>query len=136
MNPQLVVNEVHVKKKETHGEEKEESRAQVTAEQDSSSTHPEEQAQKECIEILESELSKKRKECEGLEHEVRKRQKRCLDLESQLEDERGKNECLTEEAELLRRKAQLLEQVSGPAGVCLSCHCASYLSTFCITGVH
>ncbi|XP_047665033.1 peripheral-type benzodiazepine receptor-associated protein 1-like isoform X4 [Tachysurus fulvidraco] len=108
--PPPVVNEVHVKKKETHGEEKEESRAQVTAEQDSSSTHPEEQAQKECIEILESELSKKRKECEGLEHEVRKRQKRCLDLESQLEDERCKNERLTEEAELLRRKAQLLEQ--------------------------
>lgn len=56
MNPQLVVNEVHVKKKETHGEEKEESRAQVTAEQDSSSTHPEEQAQKECIEILVREM--------------------------------------------------------------------------------
>ncbi|XP_060718573.1 peripheral-type benzodiazepine receptor-associated protein 1-like isoform X2 [Tachysurus vachellii] len=108
--PPPVVNEVHVKKKETHGEEKEESREQVTAEQDRNSTHPEEQTQKECIEILESELSKKRKECEGLEHEVRKRQKRCLDLESQLEDERGKNERLTEEAELLRRKAQLLEQ--------------------------
>ncbi|XP_058239185.1 RIMS-binding protein 2 isoform X13 [Hemibagrus wyckioides] len=108
--PQPVADEVHVKGKETHGEEKDESSAQVTAEQDSSSTHPEEQAQKERIEFLESELSKKRKECEGLEHEVRKRQKRCLDLESQLEDERGQNERLTEEAELLRRKAQLLEQ--------------------------
>ncbi|KAK3509317.1 hypothetical protein QTP70_028544 [Hemibagrus guttatus] len=108
--PQPVADEVHVKGKETHGEEEEESRAQVTAEQDSSSAHPEEQAQKERIEFLEGELSKKRKECEGLEHEVRKRQKRCLDLESQLEDERGKNERLTEEAELLRRKAQLLEQ--------------------------
>lgn len=30
----------------------------------------------------ESELSKKRKECENLEHEVKKRQKRCLDLVS------------------------------------------------------
>lgn len=31
--------------------------------------------------------------------------------ESQLEDERGKNEQLKEEADLLRRKAQLLDQV-------------------------
>uniref|UniRef100_A0A667ZKL3 RIMS-binding protein 2 n=1 Tax=Myripristis murdjan TaxID=586833 RepID=A0A667ZKL3_9TELE len=60
--------------------------------------------------VQESELCKKRKECENLEHEVKKRQKRCLDLESQLEDERGKNEQLKEEAELLRRKAQLLDQ--------------------------
>ncbi|KAJ8412382.1 hypothetical protein AAFF_G00127180 [Aldrovandia affinis] len=62
-------------------------------------------------ELLESELSKKRKECESLEHEVRKRQKRCLDLESQLEDEQGKNERLEEEAHHLRQKAQLLDQV-------------------------
>ncbi|XP_053086263.1 peripheral-type benzodiazepine receptor-associated protein 1 isoform X3 [Pangasianodon hypophthalmus] len=107
--PQPAVDEVLVKGEETHGEE-EQSRAQVTSEQDTSSAHQEEQSQKDRIEFLESELSKKRKECEGLEHEVRKRQKRCLDLESQLEDERGKNERLTEEAELLRRKAQLLEQ--------------------------
>jgi len=32
--------------------------------------------------------------------------------ESQLEDEQGKNEQLKEEADLLRRKAQLLDQVS------------------------
>lgn len=32
--------------------------------------------------------------------------------ESQLEDERGKNEQLKEETDLLRRKAQLLDQVS------------------------
>uniref|UniRef100_A0A665U7M1 TSPO associated protein 1 n=1 Tax=Echeneis naucrates TaxID=173247 RepID=A0A665U7M1_ECHNA len=32
------------------------------------------------LSIKESELSKKRKECENLEHEVKKRQKRCLDL--------------------------------------------------------
>ncbi|XP_053297261.1 peripheral-type benzodiazepine receptor-associated protein 1 isoform X2 [Pleuronectes platessa] len=62
------------------------------------------------LQFLESELSKKRKECENLEHEVKKRQKRCLDLESQLEDERGENEQLKEEADLLRRKAQLLDQ--------------------------
>ncbi|XP_060941996.1 RIMS-binding protein 2-like [Limanda limanda] len=62
------------------------------------------------LQFLESELSKKRKECENLEHEVKKRQKRCLDLESQLEDERGENEQLKEESDLLRRKAQLLDQ--------------------------
>uniref|UniRef100_A0A1A7XJQ2 Peripheral-type benzodiazepine receptor-associated protein 1 n=1 Tax=Iconisemion striatum TaxID=60296 RepID=A0A1A7XJQ2_9TELE len=62
------------------------------------------------LQFLERELSKKRKECENHEHEVKKRQKRCLDLESQLEDERSKNEQLKEEAELLRRKAQLLDQ--------------------------
>lgn len=37
-----------------------------------------------CLIFQESELSKKRKECENLEHEVRKRQKRCLDLVSDL----------------------------------------------------
>ncbi|XP_062261672.1 peripheral-type benzodiazepine receptor-associated protein 1-like [Platichthys flesus] len=68
--------------------------------------HTEEQR----LQFLESELSKKRKECENLEHEVKKRQKRCLDLESQLEDERGENEQLKEEADLLRRKAQLIDQ--------------------------
>nr|XP_020480205.1 peripheral-type benzodiazepine receptor-associated protein 1 isoform X3 [Monopterus albus] len=64
----------------------------------------------QCLKFLESELSKKRKECESLEHEIKKRQKRCLDLESQLENEQGKNEQLKEEADLLRRKAQLLKQ--------------------------
>ncbi|XP_063059625.1 peripheral-type benzodiazepine receptor-associated protein 1-like isoform X3 [Engraulis encrasicolus] len=72
--------------------------------------HPEEQTQEQRIQFLESELSKKRKECESLEQNVKKRQKRCLDLESQLDEERGKNERLAEEAELLRRKAQLLDQ--------------------------
>ncbi|XP_012776262.2 peripheral-type benzodiazepine receptor-associated protein 1 isoform X16 [Maylandia zebra] len=73
-------------------------------------SHKEENTEKQHLQFLESELSKKRKECENLEHEVKKRQKRCLDLESQLEDERGKNEQLKEEADLLRRKAQLLDQ--------------------------
>ncbi|XP_073335939.1 RIMS-binding protein 2 [Pagrus major] len=70
----------------------------------------EEEEEEEEGEEGEKKLSKKRKECENLEHEVKKRQKRCLDLESQLEDERGKNEQLKEEADLLRRKAQLLDQ--------------------------
>lgn len=34
--------------------------------------------------VQESELSKKRKECENLEHEVKKRQKRCRDLVSNM----------------------------------------------------
>ncbi|XP_054610176.1 RIMS-binding protein 2 isoform X20 [Dunckerocampus dactyliophorus] len=62
------------------------------------------------VEEKERELTRKRKECENLEHEVKKRQRKCQDLESQLEDERGKNEQLKEEADLLRRKAQLLDQ--------------------------
>ncbi|XP_026183668.1 peripheral-type benzodiazepine receptor-associated protein 1 isoform X1 [Mastacembelus armatus] len=70
----------------------------------------EEHTEEQHLKFLESELRKKRKECENLEHEVKKRQKRCLDLESQLEDEQGKNEQLKEEANLLRRKAQLLDQ--------------------------
>ncbi|XP_008426349.1 peripheral-type benzodiazepine receptor-associated protein 1 isoform X11 [Poecilia reticulata] len=74
------------------------------------STQQEEPTEEQRLQFLERELSRKRKECENLEHEVKKRQKRCLDLESQLEDERGKNEQLKEEAELLRRKAQLLDQ--------------------------
>ncbi|XP_029546180.1 peripheral-type benzodiazepine receptor-associated protein 1 isoform X1 [Salmo trutta] len=73
-------------------------------------SHQEEHTEEQRLQLLEQELSKKRKECENLEHEVRKRQKKCLDLESLLEDERGKNEQLEEEADLLRRKAQLLDQ--------------------------
>ncbi|XP_064833164.1 peripheral-type benzodiazepine receptor-associated protein 1-like [Oncorhynchus masou masou] len=73
-------------------------------------SHQEEHTEEQRLQLLEQELSKKRKECENLEHEVRKRQKKCLDLESLLEDERGKNEQLEEEADLLRRKAQPLDQ--------------------------
>nr|XP_046185818.1 peripheral-type benzodiazepine receptor-associated protein 1-like isoform X2 [Oncorhynchus gorbuscha] len=75
-----------------------------------SHSHQKEHTEDQRLQLLECELSKKRKECEDLEHEVRKRQKGCLDLESQLEDERGKNGHLEEEADLLRRKAQLLDQ--------------------------
>ncbi|XP_077403207.1 peripheral-type benzodiazepine receptor-associated protein 1 isoform X17 [Vanacampus margaritifer] len=72
--------------------------------------HQERNSKEKHLHYLESELTKKRKECESLEHEAKKRQKKCLDLESQLEDEQGKNEKLKEESDLLRRKAQLLEQ--------------------------
>ncbi|KAK1787877.1 hypothetical protein P4O66_016357, partial [Electrophorus voltai] len=104
----VVVDEALVKG-ETTGEE-EESGTQSTPRQDTSSAHQEGQTQEDRLQFLESELSKKRKECEDLEHEARKRQKRCLDLESQLEDAHSKNECLTEEADLLKRKVQLLDQ--------------------------
>ncbi|KAG7516746.1 peripheral-type benzodiazepine receptor-associated 1 isoform X1 [Solea senegalensis] len=92
--------------------EEEESGLRVTPPPGLSPTpsHPEEHIKEQRLEFLESELSKKRKECENLEHEGKKRQRRCLDLESQLEDERDKNEQLKEEADLLRRKAQLLDQ--------------------------
>ncbi|KAL1273609.1 hypothetical protein QQF64_026423, partial [Cirrhinus molitorella] len=107
--PPTVVDEAPVKGEETPAEG-EESETQVKPEQGTSSTHQEEQTTDERLQLLESELGKKRKECEVLEHEVRKRQKRCLDLENQLVDERSRNEHLVEEAELLRRKAQLLDQ--------------------------
>ncbi|RVE63512.1 hypothetical protein OJAV_G00136990 [Oryzias javanicus] len=75
-----------------------------------SPSHQEDPPEEQRIQFLERELNNKRKECEDLEHEVKKRQRRCLDLESQLENERGKNEHLKEEADLLRRKALLLDQ--------------------------
>uniref|UniRef100_A0A1A8G2S3 Peripheral-type benzodiazepine receptor-associated protein 1 n=1 Tax=Nothobranchius korthausae TaxID=1143690 RepID=A0A1A8G2S3_9TELE len=92
--------------------EKEQSWLQVTPPPGLSPTpsHQEGPTDEQRLLFLERELSKKRKECENHEHEVKKRQKRCLDLESQLEDEQSQNEQLKEEAELLRRKAQLLDQ--------------------------
>ncbi|XP_041807847.1 RIMS-binding protein 2 [Chelmon rostratus] len=109
--PCVVLDEAPSRCEKTPGEE-EESGLQVTPQPGLSPTpsHQEEHTEEQRLQFLESELSKKRKECENLEHEVKKRQKRCLDLESQLEDERGKNEQLKEEADLLRRKAQLLDQ--------------------------
>ncbi|XP_056140316.1 peripheral-type benzodiazepine receptor-associated protein 1-like [Lampris incognitus] len=109
--PFVVLNEAPSRCEETPGEE-EESGPQVTPSPgpSPSPSHQEDHKEEQRLQFLESELCKKRKECEDLEHEVKKRQKRCLDLESQLEDERGKNEQLKEEAELLRRKAQLLDQ--------------------------
>ncbi|XP_029028645.1 peripheral-type benzodiazepine receptor-associated protein 1 isoform X14 [Betta splendens] len=108
--PGVVLDEAPSRCEGTPGEE--ELGLQVTPPPGLSPTpsHPVVQAEEQHLQLLESELSKKRKECENLEHEVKKRQKRCLDLESQLEDERGKNEQLKEEADLLRRKAQLLDQ--------------------------
>ncbi|XP_008288768.1 peripheral-type benzodiazepine receptor-associated protein 1 [Stegastes partitus] len=110
--PCVALDEAPSRCEKTPGEE-EESGQQVTPLPGLSPTpsHQEEHTEEQQrLQFLESELSKKRKECENLEHEVKKRQKRCLDLESQLEDERGKNEQLKEEADLLRRKAQLLDQ--------------------------
>ncbi|XP_067463592.1 RIMS-binding protein 2 isoform X1 [Thunnus thynnus] len=109
--PCVALDEAPSRCEKTPGEE-EESGLRVTPPPGLSPTpsHQEEHTEEQHLHFLESELSKKRKECENLEHEVKKRQKRCLDLESQLEDERGKNEQLKEEADLLRRKAQLLDQ--------------------------
>ncbi|XP_041949411.1 peripheral-type benzodiazepine receptor-associated protein 1 [Alosa sapidissima] len=107
--PPPALDEAPPTPEETPAEEAEPG-TRVTPQLSPSPTHPQEQTEEQRIEFLESELSKKRKECESLEHDVRKRQKRCLDLESQLDEERGKNERLAEEAELLRRKAQLLDQ--------------------------
>ncbi|XP_034745265.1 peripheral-type benzodiazepine receptor-associated protein 1-like isoform X15 [Etheostoma cragini] len=109
--PGVVLDEAPSRCEKTPGEE-EESGLQVTPQPGLCPTPSlqEEHTEEQHLQFLESELSKKRKECENLEHEVKKRQKRCLDLESQLEDERGKNEQLKEEADLLRRKAQLLDQ--------------------------
>lgn len=45
--------------------------------------------------------------------------------ENRLEDEQGKNEQLKEEADLLRRKAQLLDQVS------VELHCRKICLAFC-----
>ncbi|XP_040006424.1 peripheral-type benzodiazepine receptor-associated protein 1-like [Xiphias gladius] len=109
--PCVALDEAPSRCEKTPGEE-EESGLRVTPPPGLSPTpsHQEEHTDEQRLQFLESELSKKRKECENLEHEVKKRQKRCLYLESQLEDERGKNEQLKEEADLLRRKAQLLDQ--------------------------
>ncbi|XP_018547344.1 peripheral-type benzodiazepine receptor-associated protein 1 isoform X4 [Lates calcarifer] len=109
--PCVALDEAPSRCEKTPGEE-EESGLRVTPPPGLSLTpsHQEEHTEEQRLQFLESELSKKRKECENLEHEVKKRQKRCLDLESQLEDERCKNEQLKEEADLLRRKAQLLDQ--------------------------
>ncbi|XP_034033426.1 RIMS-binding protein 2 isoform X2 [Thalassophryne amazonica] len=109
--PCVALDEAPFRCKKTPGEE-EEAGLRVTPPPGFSPTpsRQEEHTEEQRLQFLESELSKKRKECENLEHEVKKRQKRCLDLESQLEDERSKNEQIKEEADLLRRKAQLLEQ--------------------------
>ncbi|XP_051973684.1 peripheral-type benzodiazepine receptor-associated protein 1-like [Xyrauchen texanus] len=107
--PPTLVDEAPVKREETPGEGVE-PETQVKPGPGTSPAHELEQTTEERLHLLESELGKKRKECESLEHEVRKRQKRCLDLESQLVEECSRNERLVEEAELLRRRAQLLQQ--------------------------
>ncbi|XP_077962299.1 peripheral-type benzodiazepine receptor-associated protein 1 isoform X19 [Gasterosteus aculeatus] len=109
--PRVALNEAPSRCAKTP-EEAEESGLRVTPQTGLSPppSRQEEHTEEQHLQFLESELSKKRKECENLEHEVKKRQKRCLDLENRLEDEQGKNEQLKEEADLLRRKAQLLDQ--------------------------
>ncbi|KAM9780704.1 peripheral-type benzodiazepine receptor-associated protein 1 isoform 14-T14 [Syngnathus typhle] len=110
--PRVPLDESPSRCEKTPGEEEEESGLPVTPPQPGLSPTPsqEEKNSQKHLHYLESELTKKRKECENLEHEAKKRQKKCLDLESQLEDEQGQNEKLEEEAHLLRRKAQLLDQ--------------------------
>ncbi|XP_041096232.1 RIMS-binding protein 2, partial [Polyodon spathula] len=73
--------------------------------------HPALEQEDQRLQQLETELCKKRKECENLEHEVRKRQKRCQDLESELIDVRGRNAQLKEETGHLSQKAELLDKV-------------------------
>nr|XP_040036265.1 peripheral-type benzodiazepine receptor-associated protein 1 isoform X5 [Gasterosteus aculeatus aculeatus] len=109
--PRVALNEAPSRCAKTP-EEAEESGLRVTPQTGLSPppSRQEEHTEEQHLQLLESELSKKRKECENLEHEVKKRRKRCLDLENRLEDEQGKNEQLKEEADLLRRKAQLLDQ--------------------------
>uniref|UniRef100_A0A669DUP4 RIMS-binding protein 2 n=2 Tax=Oreochromis TaxID=8139 RepID=A0A669DUP4_ORENI len=64
----------------------------------------------------ESELSKKRKECENLEHEVKKRQKRCLDLVREpcaplFPSTRAENEELREDlSEVTAQRNSVLEE--------------------------
>ncbi|XP_054610160.1 peripheral-type benzodiazepine receptor-associated protein 1 isoform X5 [Dunckerocampus dactyliophorus] len=110
--PCVPLDEYPSRCEKTPGEEEEESGLPVTPHSGRSPTlsQQEEKSEEKCLYYLERELTRKRKECENLEHEVKKRQRKCQDLESQLEDERGKNEQLKEEADLLRRKAQLLDQ--------------------------
>ncbi|XP_064208290.1 peripheral-type benzodiazepine receptor-associated protein 1-like isoform X2 [Anguilla rostrata] len=110
--PLPAVDEAPARSEEARGEEeeKEEQGAPVSPEPAVCLPNAD-QSEEQRLQLLESELCKKRKECENLEHEVRKRQKRCLDLESRLEDEQSRNERLEEEADRLRGKAQLLDQV-------------------------
>ncbi|XP_055004343.1 RIMS-binding protein 2 isoform X1 [Boleophthalmus pectinirostris] len=109
--PFVAFDEVSQRNEKTPREEEEELGQHLTPVPGLSPTPSQKEEQpQDHLHFLESELSKKRKECENLEHEVKKRQRRCLDLESQLEEERCKNEQLTEETDLLRRKAQLLYQ--------------------------
>ncbi|CAI5644252.1 unnamed protein product [Oreochromis niloticus] len=108
--PCVVLDEAPSRSEKTPGEEESGLRVTPILGLSPPPSRKEKNTEDQRLQFLESELSKKRKECENLEHEVKKRQKRCLDLESQLEDEQGKNEQLKEEADLLRRKAQLLDQ--------------------------
>ncbi|XP_035289716.1 peripheral-type benzodiazepine receptor-associated protein 1-like isoform X1 [Anguilla anguilla] len=110
--PSPAVDEAPARSEEARGEEEEKEEQGAPVSPEPAVCLPSaDQSEEQRLQLLESELCKKRKECENLEHEARKRQKRCLDLESRLEDEQGRNERLEEEADRLRGKAQLLDQV-------------------------
>ncbi|XP_063147180.1 peripheral-type benzodiazepine receptor-associated protein 1 [Candoia aspera] len=59
----------------------------------------------------ESELTKKRKQCEHLEHEVKKKHKRCAQLEIELQEVRSDNARLSRENAALQGQAEWTEKV-------------------------
>ncbi|TMS13775.1 Peripheral-type benzodiazepine receptor-associated protein 1, partial [Larimichthys crocea] len=118
--PCVVLDEAPSRCEKTPGEE-EESGLRVTPQPGLSPTpsHQEEHTEEQRLQFLESELSKKRKECENLEHEVKKRQKRCLDLtraeneelREDLSEVTAQHNSVLEENQRLRAKLENLEQV-------------------------
>ncbi|XP_039202218.1 peripheral-type benzodiazepine receptor-associated protein 1 isoform X4 [Crotalus tigris] len=66
---------------------------------------------KEQVKHLESELTKKRKQCELLEHEVKKKHKRCAELEIELQEVRSDNARLSEENAVLQGQVEWTEKV-------------------------
>ncbi|KAG8122841.1 hypothetical protein E2320_018320 [Naja naja] len=58
-----------------------------------------------------SELTKKRKQCEHLEHEVKKKHKRCVELEIELQEVRSDNARLSEENAVLQGQVEWTEKV-------------------------
>ncbi|XP_026564239.1 peripheral-type benzodiazepine receptor-associated protein 1 [Pseudonaja textilis] len=66
---------------------------------------------KEHVKHLDSELTKKRKQCEHLEHEVKKKHKRCVELEIELQEVRSDNARLSEENAVLQGQVEWTEKV-------------------------
>ncbi|XP_058020507.1 peripheral-type benzodiazepine receptor-associated protein 1 [Ahaetulla prasina] len=66
---------------------------------------------KEHVKHLDSELTKKRKQCEHLEHEVKKKHKRCAELEIELQEVRSDNARLSEENAVLQGQVEWTEKV-------------------------
>ncbi|ETE71507.1 RIMS-binding protein 2, partial [Ophiophagus hannah] len=65
---------------------------------------------KEHVKHLDSELTKKRKQCEHLEHEVKKKHKRCVELEIELQEVRSDNARLSEENAVLQGQVEWTEK--------------------------